>query len=60
MVDILAAWKITSKVSDNLGIISLENQTQKTRLHTDCTHMCAFGENHHHVWETKYPRQGAN
>jgi len=21
--------------------------------------MCAFGENHHHVWETKYPRQGS-
>ena len=21
------------------------------------THMCAFGEDHHHVWKTKYPRQ---
>ena len=29
----------------------------ETCLHTDCTHMCAFGENHHHVWKTKYPRQ---
>ena len=41
MVDILAAWKITSKVSDNLGIISLEIRP-KNHVCTQIAHTCVL------------------
>ena len=41
MVDILAAWKITSKVSDNLGIISLEIRPKK-QFCTLIAHTCVL------------------
>jgi hypothetical protein len=41
MVDILAAWKITSKVSDNLGIISLEIRPKK-HVCTQIAHTCVI------------------
>ena len=41
MVDILAAWKITSKVSDNLGIISLEIRPKK-HVCTQIAHTCVL------------------